>query len=109
MIAIDLYFISTGIDSTKPSNIQYLDSRNETEFILNFAISLRSCEVGEAFLQTGECKTCSSGTEYSLVSFNEESDCKECPTDKAICNGGSDIGPKAGYWRSSNTSDNFIE
>lgn len=24
------------------------------------------------------------------------------------CYGGSDVGPKAGYWRSSNTTDNFI-
>jgi hypothetical protein len=35
--------------------------------------------------------------------------CKDCLVDKAICNGGSNIGPKAGYWRSSNTTDNFIE
>ena len=89
--------------------MEYIATRNESESILNLAVSLRSCEVGEAFLITGECSTCSSGTEYSLVSFDGPSSCLECPTDKAICNGGSDIGPKAGYWRSSNTTDNFIE
>ena len=26
-----------------------------------------------------------------------------------VCNGGSDIGPQPGYWRSSNTTDNMIE
>lgn len=35
--------------------------------------------------------------------------CKTCPTDMAICMGGANIGPKPGYWRSSNTTDNFIE
>lgn len=34
--------------------------------------------------------------------------CVSCPTDKAICYGGKNIGPKPGYWRRTNTTSNFI-
>jgi len=35
-------------------------------------------------------------------------ECKVCPAEKALCNGGSNIGPKPGYWRKDNETDNFI-
>ena len=35
--------------------------------------------------------------------------CIECPTTKAICLGGNDIGPRPGFWRTSNYSANFIQ
>ena len=35
--------------------------------------------------------------------------CSTCPTDKAICLGGSNIGPRPGYWRANNLTDEFIE
>lgn len=34
--------------------------------------------------------------------------CTTCPSDKAVCYGGSNIGPRPGYWRSSNSSSDFI-
>lgn len=36
-------------------------------------------------------------------------DCIPCPTDRAYCEGGKNIGPKPGYWRRTNTSGNFIQ
>lgn len=35
--------------------------------------------------------------------------CTTCPSDKAYCNGGSNIGPKAGYWRKNNFTSNFVK
>jgi len=35
-------------------------------------------------------------------------DCSPCPTAKAVCNGGTNIGPKPGYWRKSNVTSIFI-
>lgn len=35
--------------------------------------------------------------------------CKDCPNDVAICDGGAEIYPLPGYWRSSNVSDNFMQ
>ena len=34
--------------------------------------------------------------------------CLDCPTTKAQCYGGSNIGPKAGYWRKNNYTSTFI-
>ena len=76
---------------------------------MDFEITLRSCELGEQFLITGECEACEAGVEYLLTVLDEPGDCLECPTDRAYCLGGSDIGPKPGYWRSSTTSSDFIE
>ena len=40
--------------------------------------------------------------------MDEPGECKACPSDRAICNGGKDIGPLPGYWRKNNRTDNFI-
>ena len=50
----NLYFTTTGIDSTKPSNSDYLTSLNKTEPTMDLQVSLRECAEGEAFLITGE-------------------------------------------------------
>jgi hypothetical protein len=63
--------------------------------------------VGEQFTTTGQCVECASGTLYSLVAMTSPGECQSCPT-SALCYGGSDVGPAAGYWRSSNTSSDFI-
>ena len=42
IIYIDLFFESSGIDETKPSNIEYIKTRGQSESILNLAVSLRS-------------------------------------------------------------------
>ena len=75
---------------------------------MDFSISLRTCIAGEAFTSTGACTSCTAGTEYSLSSLSGPGDCLPCQTKKMYCYGGSDVGPKPGYWRSSTSSDNFI-
>ncbi|CDW85655.1 UNKNOWN [Stylonychia lemnae] len=41
--------------------------------------------------------------------MTEPGECKSCPSDKALCSGGSNIGPKPGFWRKSNSSSLFIQ
>jgi len=40
--------------------------------------------------------------------MNEPGECQACPSDKALCYGGSNVGPAPGYWRASSKSSNFI-
>ena len=42
-----------------------------------------------------------------LFKIHQETE-NNCQKGKMYCYGGSNIGPQPGYWRSSNTSDNFI-
>ena len=99
---------TTGIDSTKPSNSAYLSSNSKSSTAMDFTISLRTCIAGEAFSGNGAWVECTAGTEYLLSTLSTPGNCKACQTTKMYWYGGSDIGPKPGYWRSSNTSDNFI-
>ncbi|CDW87604.1 UNKNOWN [Stylonychia lemnae] len=39
--------------------------------------------------------------------MKEPGSCETCPTEKAVCNGGANIGPLPGYWRKSNASQRF--
>lgn len=94
-------FSSTGIDSTKPTN-------NGVTADISFSMSLRNCTFGESFQSTGECKECAAPDLYSLVVMSGPSNCKACITASMICKGGSNIGPQPGYWRSANTTDNFL-
>jgi len=105
---------STQTESTKtcPSNKEYLAQLGSEAADISFDIEvqLRGCIAGESYTDSGKCVTCPSNY-YSVEVFDEPGDCRECPTDKATCeivNGTSTIGPKAGYWRSGPTSDNFI-
>lgn len=104
-----LSFTTTGIDITKPSNIVYLASISKSTSAMSFSISLRSCLKGEAFSSSGACVEWEEDTEYSLSTLTTVGNCKECQTQRMYCNGGADIGPKPGYWRSSEESDNFIK
>ena len=105
----NLYFETTGIDPNKQSNQKYLTDLGKNQPTMDFEINLRSCLIGEQFLLTGECQFCSGPYLYSLEQVTEISSCKSCPTEKATCLGGSNIGPNPGFWRSSNQTDNFIE
>ncbi|TNV88096.1 hypothetical protein FGO68_gene15873 [Halteria grandinella] len=69
--------------------------------------NVRGCEVGEQMLSNGKCKECQPGT-YLLESPREPTSCKTCKSDQSYCLGGSNIYPTSGYWRSSNTTDNFL-
>ena len=104
-----LTFTTTGIDATKPSNAAYLTANSQTSTAMAFAIQLRTWITGESFQTSGAWVEWASPDFYSLSSLSSPADCKDCQTDRMFWNGGSDIGPRPGYWRSSNTSDDFIE
>jgi len=57
-------FETDGIDTSKPSNEEYLSSSSNDSVIADFKtyIELRECEVGEAFLDSGKCQICDEGT-----------------------------------------------
>ena len=46
---------------------------------------------------------------YTLSPMSEPDYCLPCKNDIFYCYGGSNIGPKAGYWRKSNITDEFIK
>ena len=71
-------------------------------------IALRTWNAGESFSSTGAWTEWASPDYYSLVQQTSPGRWKSCQTSKMYCKGGSDVGPKPGYWRSSLTSDNFI-
>jgi hypothetical protein len=52
---------------------------------------------------------CESGKSYLLKKLTEPGNCIDCPSDTAICTGGSKIGPLPGYWRKNETTSNFIK
>ncbi|CDW86060.1 UNKNOWN [Stylonychia lemnae] len=87
--------VSEGIDLNKPANSQILqsDSTNQTNIDFQLFVNLRECIPGEI------CSPCPAGKSYSLVKMTEPGQCSTCPSSKAICNGGSNIGPQKGYWR----------
>jgi len=64
---------------------------------------MRPCQMGESFFQN-QCAVCPPG-KYSLA---PQSSCKDCSA-KAICYGNFTMVPRAGYWRSSATSDTFLD
>ena len=60
-------------------------------------------------MTNGECQECAAGNFYSLVKMNTPEQCEKCPAEKAVCMGGSSIGPKKGYWRANNYTQNIIQ
>ncbi|TNV88247.1 hypothetical protein FGO68_gene13755 [Halteria grandinella] len=103
-----LTFLSTGIDEELPQNEEFKELLDTSTIDFDFNVTLRECEIGEYFTEVGKCIKCDAAQGYSLKQMVEPGDCEACPSDKAECSGGNDIGPKPGYWRSSNTSDNFL-
>eukprot|EP00347_Sterkiella_histriomuscorum_P023840 403333206 len=106
-----IQLFTDGIDMTKPSNKLYLQQlqTQSNDITFDLKMELRECQIGEQFADSGQCNLCSNRTEYSLIKQNSPGTCKSCPTDKAVCLGGSDIGPKPFYWRKNNHTDNFIQ
>eukprot|EP00347_Sterkiella_histriomuscorum_P024148 403332142 len=104
-----LVFITDGIDIKKKSNKEYMSALSSSDISFQLQVELRDCEIGEQFTVVGKCETCAPGTTFSLIQMTEPGICQQCPTEKAICNGGSNIGPKPGYWRKSNFTSNFVK
>jgi len=102
-----------AVDMNIPSNQEYhqkhtLSYNPEKTYQIPFTMFVRNCVIGEGLKESGACFRCSPGT-FLLTIPVEPTVCDLCPNEKAFCNGGSDIGPRAGYWRSSNTSSTFFK
>ena len=89
-------------------NFSMMTNLTEVDLQVKVNISLRDCEIGEQFQWNGKCNSCPTNMSFSLIKMDEPGECKACPSDRAICNGGKDIGPLPGYWRKNNKTDNFI-
>lgn len=100
---------SSGIDESLPSNVAFMKAKNKTLIDYNFFVNLRTCIMGEYFTSNGKCIYCEAGVGYSVVVMTEPGSCKECPTERAYCEGGANVGPKPGYWRVSNMSSDFLK
>jgi len=97
--------------SVDQNGIKKIHNNNET-FNLTFALEIRECRIGEAQIQRGEnfiCQECAENTFLlEIPKKNTEEKCKPCPSGKAICEGGKDVGPDVNYWRKSNTTYTFL-
>lgn len=88
--------IEDAVDLNKPTNQYYLRDAysvsNVSTYVITADLIVRGCIIGEGLKSSGACYTCPSGT-YLLFAPTEPTECKVCPAEKAICNGGSNIGP----------------
>ena len=105
----NLEFSPTGIDPLKPSNKNYLLSNSLPNTSMPLAIGLRGWIVGELFETSGACTEWQSPNYYSLEIMTEPGRCKDWQKTHMYWYGGSDIGPKPNFWRSSNMTDKIIK
>ena len=79
--------------------------------ILEVTISIRKCRKGEYFdLGELKCIECQPNFYSFEDNFLEPSSCKSCTIERRFyCYGGFNLTPKAGYWRRSSDSINFIK
>lgn len=72
-------------------------------YSLDIPVTMRYCIIGE-ILNSNACQVCSSG-QYSITL--NSTICNACPS-SATCDGGADMYPLSGYWRSSEYTDKFF-
>lgn len=73
---------------------------------VTFKVSSRACISGEELTYQGTCKKCGFGF-YLMEAPVNETLCKQCDQN-AICYGANQIAPRAGHYRSSNTSARIL-
>ena len=76
---------------------------------MQMTINLRAWNTGEMFTSTGAWVKWEAPDYYLLTDQTSPGSWKPCQAWRMFCHGGSDVGPKPGFWRSSNVSDNFIQ
>ncbi|CDW72330.1 UNKNOWN [Stylonychia lemnae] len=96
-------FSTDGIDLEKSSNIKTMEQIGKQNIDFQIDLQLRQCILGEQFTAVGKCLKCQDNS-YSLIKMIEPGFCEKCPTSKAKCLGGAEIGPLPGFWRKSNTT-----
>ncbi|CDW82324.1 UNKNOWN [Stylonychia lemnae] len=105
--AYKLVITTDGIDLSKKSNQDEMAEKGTLNLDSDLQIQLRECEIGEQFTVIGKCQKCEQS--FSLIKMKQPGTCENCPTEKAICNGGAEIGPQPGFWRKNNQSKVFIQ
>ncbi|TNV88056.1 hypothetical protein FGO68_gene6920 [Halteria grandinella] len=115
-----LNFITDAINIDIPSNRKVGDklikaqelAKNEiivdNPLILPITLQVRGCIKGEEMLSNGKCRQCAPGS-YMIKAPTSAASCLTCQTEKSVCQGGSQIYPLSGYWRSTVDSDNIME
>eukprot|EP00347_Sterkiella_histriomuscorum_P010863 403374635 len=98
-----------GIDITKKTNIQYMQSIGRLDLDYQLNINLRECILGERFTPQGKCNLCIKDINFLLQKQTSPGDCENCPIYKAHCLGGAVFGPKPGYWRKSNVTSTIVQ
>ena len=99
-------FTTAGLILDEKSDVKLAkEQHGDLEAFLK--IQMRKCNEGEAFLSTGECEECREGRYLWETQISNPTDCRPCPHN-AICFGGKQIGPKAGFWRSGPHSLEFF-
>jgi len=101
-------FTSDGINLELPANQQLMKSQSLNEIDIGVELGLRECLTGEYFTTAGKCSTCE-GLGFTLAPQYEPGQCEPCPEEYAICYHGLYVGPKKGYWRKSNDTENFLQ
>eukprot|EP00347_Sterkiella_histriomuscorum_P022241 403331176 len=87
--------------------ITYANSVSFIKEPFKINILTRPCQVGEKYTIDKSCIVCPTG-EYLYQAPKSIVTCQKCDPN-AICYGLYKVAPKPGYWRSSNTSTNFIK
>ncbi|TNV88070.1 hypothetical protein FGO68_gene15732 [Halteria grandinella] len=71
------------------------------------SLQVRGCIEGEEMLSNGKCRQCAPGS-YLLKAPKQTTSCQACQSEKSICEGGAQVYPLSGFWRSSPESDNIM-
>ena len=96
-------YIENAIDASIPSNFENMKER---EYLV-IELIVRNCIMGEGLRESGACFACPEGS-FLLSAPTEPTECDVCPKEQANCLGGTNIGPKEGYWRKSNMTAKFL-
>lgn len=81
------------------------------ESYLQLKLSFRDCILGEILTENFECQPCEEGTfSFQRDFFVVSEKCQLCLESNPFnCLGGNDLRPRAGFWRLSNDSTNFLK
>ena len=106
----DVTFIGEpGTEVTLIVSSSFIDGSLElasSSYYAKSIISFRHCQSGEEFTSDGQCLKCSPRF-YLIEAPTSPTSCLTCHPN-ADCFGGSTVSPKPGYWRSSQTSLQFL-
>jgi len=105
--AINVTFTSTAIPNFQTLPVSTLTINPSITVQVNF----RPCGAGEYNANSGSfitCQTCPSGF-WQIDAVTSSVSCSSCDLKSTICLGGSNVGPRPGYWRMNTTTDIVME